>query len=227
MRNVSYQLVFVFFTSSLLFFSCYRAQSERSGYAGSRDQMPTAPGKCFARCLIPDQTSIDTLGVFPIYNGANPGDVRMNEFVIHEGRSYTKWIKKKADRNCLAPDPDDCLVWCLVEMKEEKETINYMVDTTENKEFEMKLITRTNVEMEGGYTEWREVLCEKDIDRDLIKNLSLSLMARDYISAETQLKMDMSSFSPELKAALIKFQTDQGLPIGQLDMETLEVLNVQ
>ena len=28
----------------------------------------------------------------------------------------TEWVKKKADRNCLSADPDDCLVWCLVEV---------------------------------------------------------------------------------------------------------------
>jgi len=28
----------------------------------------------------------------------------------------TKWIRKKADRNCLGADPDDCFVWCLVEV---------------------------------------------------------------------------------------------------------------
>ena len=27
----------------------------------------------------------------------------------------TKWVKKRADANCLSANPDDCLVWCLVE----------------------------------------------------------------------------------------------------------------
>ncbi len=27
----------------------------------------------------------------------------------------TAWVKKKADRNCLSADPNDCLVWCLVD----------------------------------------------------------------------------------------------------------------
>lgn len=30
----------------------------------------------------------------------------------------TKWVKKRADRNCLSANPDDCLVWCLIEIKE-------------------------------------------------------------------------------------------------------------
>ncbi len=30
----------------------------------------------------------------------------------------TKWVKRRADRNCLSANPDDCLVWCLIEIKE-------------------------------------------------------------------------------------------------------------
>lgn len=37
--------------------------------------------------------------------------------VTHIGAS-TKWVKKRADRNCLSANPDDCLVWCLIEIKE-------------------------------------------------------------------------------------------------------------
>ncbi len=28
----------------------------------------------------------------------------------------TMWVKKKVDNNCVSADPDDCLVWCLVEV---------------------------------------------------------------------------------------------------------------
>jgi len=34
----------------------------------------------------------------------------------------TKWVKRKADRNCLSANPDDCLVWCLVEVPAEYKT---------------------------------------------------------------------------------------------------------
>lgn len=32
-----------------------------------------------------------------------------------------KWIKRRADKNCLSTDPDDCLVWCYIEETEEVE----------------------------------------------------------------------------------------------------------
>ncbi|NNE38120.1 MAG: hypothetical protein HKN08_07425, partial [Gammaproteobacteria bacterium] len=39
----------------------------------------------------------------------------------------TKWVKRRADRNCLSANPDDCLVWCLVEVPEQTRTITKTV----------------------------------------------------------------------------------------------------
>lgn len=35
---------------------------------------------------------------------------------IEVSPASTKWVKKKADKNCLSANPEDCLVWCLVEV---------------------------------------------------------------------------------------------------------------
>ena len=40
----------------------------------------------------------------------------------------TKWVKKKADANCLSANPDDCLVWCLVETPAEYQTLTKRVN---------------------------------------------------------------------------------------------------
>ena len=34
---------------------------------------------------------------------------------IEVAAASSKWVKKKADKNCLSANPEDCLVWCLVE----------------------------------------------------------------------------------------------------------------
>ncbi|MFK8008341.1 MAG: hypothetical protein AB8H03_18430 [Saprospiraceae bacterium] len=44
----------------------------------------------------------------------------------------TKWIKKRADKNCLSNDPKDCMVWCLLEIPEEYQVINYYEEAPEN-----------------------------------------------------------------------------------------------
>ena len=35
----------------------------------------------------------------------------------------TEWVKRKADRNCISSNPDDCMVWCLVEVPAEYKTV--------------------------------------------------------------------------------------------------------
>jgi len=40
---------------------------------------------------------------------------RKTEKVLVE-RAKEEWVKKKADRNCLSANPDDCMVWCLVKI---------------------------------------------------------------------------------------------------------------
>ena len=44
----------------------------------------------------------------------------------------TKWIKKRANRNCLSSDPNDCMVWCLVEIPKEYQVTNYYEEVPEN-----------------------------------------------------------------------------------------------
>ncbi|MFN0016334.1 MAG: peptidoglycan-binding domain-containing protein [Saprospiraceae bacterium] len=34
-----------------------------------------------------------------------------------------KWVRKKSDRNCLGADPDDCFVWCLVEVPAQYQSV--------------------------------------------------------------------------------------------------------
>lgn len=41
---------------------------------------------------------------------------------IETNPATTKWVKRKADKNCLSADPNDCLVWCLVEVPAEYAT---------------------------------------------------------------------------------------------------------
>ena len=42
---------------------------------------------------------------------------------IETAPAATKWVKKRANRNCLSTDPNDCLVWCLVETPAQYQTI--------------------------------------------------------------------------------------------------------
>ena len=74
---------------------------------------------------------------------------------------------------------------------------------------------------QGGNTVWKEVLCENQINGNTILSIQRALKNRNY---------DIGNFDqilgPQTKAALAQFQRDNGLPVGQLDIDTLNLLGV-
>ena len=47
---------------------------------------------------------------------------------IEVSPASTKWVKRKADASCLSANPDDCLVWCLVETPAQYRTVSRRVN---------------------------------------------------------------------------------------------------
>ena len=241
----------------------------------------------------------------------------------------TKWVKRKADRNCLSADPNDCLVWCLVEVPAEYRTVTKQVRVgcesgwTDNgddcvrtvevpEEFgnrtkrviktpassreevipaeyttitkrvvktpattreeiipaeyktvtkrvvktpatvreevipaeyntvtmrklktaaatnaieipaEYATITKTRLVKKGGFTEWREVLCNDAVTQYTVRQIQEALRSRGYDPGPIDDIMGVLT-----KKALTKYQKDQGLPVGQLDFETLKSLGIR
>ena len=75
---------------------------------------------------------------------------------------------------------------------------------------------------QGGFTEWREVLCDEKITGYTIRELCDALRARGYEPGVASNQMDGKT-----KEALKKFQMDNGLPVGNLDFETLDALGIR
>ena len=74
----------------------------------------------------------------------------------------------------------------------------------------------------GGYTVWKEVLCENQINSNTIFAIQRALKNRNYdVGTVDQV------LGAQTKAALTQFQRDNGLPIGQLDIETLDQLGIR
>jgi hypothetical protein len=176
-------------------------------------------GKCYAKCMIPDKFEIFEL-LYPVYQGVGqPEGVERKTIVLKP--ASTKWVKKTTDRNCLSADPNDCLVWCLVEIPAESETLMVVTDTTKVKSFAMRPFSQKTMKSLGGNSEWREIVCEQNESPIFYHNISTSLTARGYLTEKQTVKDD------KLKAALTQFQKDKGLPVGQFNVETLKALGVQ
>jgi hypothetical protein len=89
---------------------------------------------------------------------------------------------------------------------------------------EYRTITKRQLVKEGGFTEWREIVCEADITTDLIRRVQEALIERGYSVGTAGADNQMG---PGTKAALRKFQEENGLPMGQLDIETLKALGIK
>ncbi len=56
-----------------------------------------------------------------------PAEYTTETVTIVTAPASEKWVKKKADPSCLSANPDDCLVWCLVEVPEQTRTVTKRV----------------------------------------------------------------------------------------------------
>jgi len=159
---------------------------------------------------------------YPVFTGdKKPRGVRLKRKTLVLKEPITKWIKKKADRNCLSADPNDCTVWCLVEsVPGETAHFQYVKNTSKTTEFEMQTFTvYTKIKTEF---EEVQVVCKSDIDDALIKNVQSRLSELGYFIAPN-IKVNMFD---KIKSALSNYQNDNDLPIGHFDYQTLNHLNI-
>ena len=165
----------------------------------------------------------------------------------------TRWEKGTGDAACLSNDPKDCQVICLKEIpaqfnKVERKTVKtpsytrqiitpaeikivprqVMVKPAENIQIEIpatyKKIMEKRLVKKGGYTDWREVLCGSKLTSDRIRQIQNALIARGYSVGDAGAD---NVFGEATKTALKKFQADNNLPQGNLNMETLNALGVK
>ena len=209
--------------------SCYQSvgsQLSRLEYSKNNtpDLPPNAePGKCYAKSLITDEV-VENGRKIPVYTGDENDDTvkrALKEYVLRE--STTKWIKRKTDRNCLSQDPNDCLVWCLIEVPAEKIERMVVLDTTNTSSYEMETIYFTDVKQKGGFTKWFEVLCEKDVDSNITLQIKEALLIRNFLDEMPE----GDKICSKTKQGLQQFQKENSLPVGNLDFETLTSLNIE
>ena len=69
----------------------------------------------------------------------------------------SRWEKRKADKNCLSSDPNDCLVWCLIEYE------NVYLDSEENVIGDENLLNELDFVLDSEENRWEretELMCE-------------------------------------------------------------------
>lgn len=162
----------------------------------------------------------------------------------------TKWIKGKADAGCLSADPNDCQVMCLVEVPAVYTTVTkrilkheaysrtitvpmeYKIVTkqvkTQNERYSEQVVPATYKTVQerylitkGGYQGWREILCGADLTTSKITEIQKALKAAGFNPGPID-----NIFGTQTKEALKAYQRAKGLPVGNLNLETLKSLGV-
>ena len=201
------------------------SQFTPSSTSNSLAPMPQKPGACYAKCLIEDKVVLSET-VYPIFTG-NPENTEIAlDTVDHvKKEAGTTWIKKKVEEGCKAKNKEDCLVWCLVEVPEEIETIVVVRDPSTTNEYNMVSMAQFDTSEAGGSTQWKEVVCDNHITKGLIFDLQTVLTEETQVSGfKGEIDGEMN---PETRTALVNYQKVKGLPVGQLDFETLNELGIK
>ena len=83
-------------------------------------------------------------------------------------------------------------------------------------------VTRRKLVQKGNFTQWEEAPCESRMTSEKIRQIQTALKEKGYDPGPIDNRL-----GAETKAALKKFQTDKGLPIGGLNLKTLAALGVE
>ncbi len=212
--------VFIFIVAGISCTTSYRSTPKGSFRGNAFNPPPGKPGSCYAKAITPDKfISVEKNYIKYLGNDFDNPYVKKEKIVL-KGEESAKWVKRKADKNCLSSDPEDCYVWCLEKQPERYVEYYAVTDTFMVEEFEVVTETFKIIDTPGGNREWVEVLCQKDIDSDFLFNLSQQLSERGY-EHTFQGKFDSS-----VQLALTTFQKNHQLPVGQLDFRTLDYLGI-
>ena len=175
---------------------------------------PRAPkgqtSSCFATCFIPDQYKTETLTI-PVYTGSDWSSPFIEKVELPLGACrLVKKTNGEISSYCLeyASDTTNRRFW-------------RVTDTTQVKQFALRtVVVGKTLVKQGGYSEWREVLCDNRVAPQVALQIRTSLKALGFDPGTG------NTIDAALKAALVRFQKDRGLPIGNLDFETLSALGI-
>ena len=86
---------------------------------------------------------------------------------------------------------------------------------------EYTTVTERKLVKKGGYTLWTEILCAADTSSDMVRKVQSALKANGYNPGPVDGVLGLQT-----QTAIKQYQVDKELPIGHLNIKTLESLGV-
>ncbi len=129
----------------------------------------------------------------------------------------TKWVKKKADSNCLSSNPNDCIVWCLVEIS----GYHYfeVTDTVKYKNFATFYYSNDSLDLVKS-KQWFEAVCPHRVTAVLKEEVQEFLISNNYLSAS-------ETDDIQLYKSICAFQRKNKFIVGMYDIETLYAMKLE
>jgi len=199
--------------------TCHYDGAPQTSYSSNVSSYPphAKPGTCNSRCVIPSPVNIkaDTVLVLDIEQEV-PEEYISYDLVL---KLEKEWVKKKTD-NCLSSDPEDCYVLCLTSVPTKVSRVYSKVVNQTIGSSVKKIIIQEQLDYETNEVdiEWREVVCEAS-EIKYQEDLEAGLRGLGY-------EID-SDNRASFKKALLTYQLQNRLPIGNLDVETVQSLGIK
>ncbi len=178
-------------------------------------------GKCYAECEIEQSDSI--YKEFIIYTGEEELELVDLEYInIEISPARNEWVKKINDKNCLSKNPEDCAIWCKIEKPAKSIQLKILKDTTQTKNYKIaKIGFYDKNALKYNKEILIEVICENDINDELIGKLQDALRRKRLYSFPNSFELDTNTMN-----ALTRFQLINDLNLCGITIETMQALGL-
>ncbi len=89
---------------------------------------------------------------------------------------------------------------------------------------EYQTVSKRVLKTKGGYSEWKEIVCDNKVNTDIVSQIQAALKKKGY---DIGPKGVDGVLGTDTKAALVKYQKDNSLPVGNLNIETMKSLGIK
>ncbi len=106
-----------------------------------------------------------------------------------------------------------------------KQVVDVAAHTVDvNTPAEYQTVSKRVLKTKGGYSEWKEIVCDNKVNTDVVSQIQSALKKKGY---DIGPKGVDGVLGTDTKAALVKYQKDNSLPVGNLNIETMKSLGVK
>lgn len=183
----------------------------------SSQSYPHNTDKCYGIAKVEDKYYLKTVS-YPIYIGKEKNKIKLKKKKLVLRHPRYDWVRKKDKSD--SPVAQDMVSYEIVEPGEYLE-IEVLKNTKKTPE-EDWAYTEYEIEVfEPGAKLYKESLCPEEITEAFILKLRSAFWMAGY-----QINLETKIIDEELCKVLVKYQIDNDLAVGSLDIDTLKKLHL-